>query len=162
MSAPFVSVDIEGSTDSAIGSFPYNNKIVQNTKNSNKMKYKIIIGVVVFCLLAGGATAAGIIISKNNEVPVTPDEPIEPDNPPAGSYLYEQPPFTPKEGFEAMWWDEFDDDFDRSKWYVQPDVVDYYTVRRELQHYIDDPTTVDVYNGTLNIIANNLLYILWS
>jgi beta-glucanase (GH16 family) len=155
MSAPFVSVDIEGNTDSAIGSFPYNNKIVQNTTNSNKMKYKIIIGVVVCCLLAGGATAAGIIISQNNEIPVTPDEPIEPDNPPAGSYLYEQPPFTPKEGFEAMWWDEFDDDFDRSKWYVQPDVVDYYTVRRELQHYIDDPTAVDVYNGTLNIIANN-------
>jgi len=147
MSAPFVSVDIEGDAGNAIGSFPYNNKIV-DVKNSNKMKYKIIIGVVVFCLLAGGATAAGILISQNKDGSAT-------DNPPDSPYVYEQPPFAPKEGFEAMWWDEFDNGFDRSKWYVQPDVTDYYTVRRELQHYIDDPSTVDVYNGTLNIIASN-------
>jgi beta-glucanase (GH16 family) len=160
MAAPFVSVDIEGNagnTDNSIGSFPYNKRIVE-VKKSN-MKYKIIIGVVVFCLLAGGATAAGILISKNNDgssTPSPPPSPVEPDNPPDGPYLYEDPPFLPKDGFEAMWWDEFDgDEIDRSKWYVQPDVSDYYTVRRELQHYIDDPSTMDVYNGTLNIIASN-------
>lgn len=157
MSSNFVTVDIETNTDNSIDSFPYNNKIV-TTKNSTKMKYKIIIGVAVFCLLAGGATAAGILLSKdaNGSPTPSPPSPIDPDNPPDGPYLYEQPPFIPKDGFEAMWWDEFDgDELDRSKWYVQPDVVDYYTTRRELQHYIDDPTTVDVYNGTLSIIANN-------
>ena len=154
MAAPFVSVDIDANTDNSIGSFPYNNRIVEVKKT--KMKYKIIIGVVAFCLLAGGATAAGIIISKNKDGSSTPNDPVDPDNPPDGPYLYEQPPFTPKDGFEAMWWDEFDgDEIDRSKWYVQPDVIDYYTTRRELEHYIDDPTTVDVYNGTLSIIANN-------
>ena len=165
MSSNLVTVDLESN---AIEKFPYNNKIVANTKNVNKMKYKLIIGVIVFSLLAGGATAAGILISQNNgsSTPVDPDNPmppppppptpVEPDNPPSGPYLYEDPPFTPKEGFEAMWWDEFDgDEIDRSKWYVQPDVIDYYTRLRELEHYIDDPSTVDVYNGTLSIIANN-------
>ena len=153
MSTSLVTVDIENNAGNAVGSFPYNEKVVDIKKS--KMKYKIIIGVVVFCLMAGGATAAGIIISKNNDGSSTTDNPIDPDNPPDGPYLDEQPPFDPKEGFEAMWWDEFDGDFDRSKWYVQPDVLDYYTVRRELQHYVDDTTTVDVYNGTLSIIANN-------
>lgn len=147
MAAPFVSVDIEGNTDNSADSFPYNNRIVKVKKT--KGKYKINIGVVAFFLLTGGATTAGIIISKNKDGSSTPDDP-------AGPYLYEQPPFTPKDGFEAMWWDEFDgNEIDRSKWYVQPDVVDYYTVLRELEHYIDDPTTADVYNGTLSIIANN-------
>jgi beta-glucanase (GH16 family) len=154
MTSNFVSIDIGNNT---VEGFPYNNKIVENIKSPSKMKYKIIIGVIVFCLLAGGATAAGIIISKdNNGSPSQAPPPIDPINPPDGPYLYEDPPFDPKYGFEAMWWDEFDgDDLDRSKWYVQPDVIDYYSSLRLLQHYIDDPSTIDVYNGTLSIIANN-------
>ena len=170
MSAQFVSVDIENNAGNAIEDFPYNTRIVENTKKNNKKKYCIVFSCVALCIVAGGAAAAGILLSKNtgsaSSSPRPPRPPPSPPRPPhsprpktgvsSGSYLYEQPPFYPKQGFEAMWWDEFDgDEIDRSKWYVQPDVTDYYTVRGELQHYIDDPTTVDVYNGTLSIIASN-------
>jgi beta-glucanase (GH16 family) len=55
-----------------------------------------------------------------------------------------------------MWWDEFDGEgIDRTKWYVQPDEIDYYGGNGQIQHYIDSPSTVDVTNDTLYIIADN-------
>jgi len=146
MSAPFVSVVIE---DNAIGNFPYNNLIIEDTKKKTETMNRLILLGLVFFLLVGGATAATVLVIKSTN----DDSPTE--VPPAGPYLYERPPFRPKDGFEAMWWDEFEgDDIDRSKWFVLPDVTDYYRIR-ELQHYMDDPSTVNVSNGTLNIIASN-------
>lgn len=146
MSAPTGPVGHTGEHADTVITFPYNDKVV--TKEQKRMspvvKFAIIAGILM--IVAGVAVALALTTTKYSPVQY------------AGNFLYETPPFTPKEGYEAMWWDEFDTDgtVDRSKWNVANRSDDaYFTGNYQIQHYVDLPSTSNVENGKLNIIADN-------
>jgi beta-glucanase (GH16 family) len=139
-----------------IDAFPYNKRVVE-AKNKNMYCRGLLLGSLLL-LVIGGATAAGVVLSKKHHDAHTPAPGPGPGPVPnaAGPYLDEPAPFDAKDGFEPMWWDEFDGyEIDRTKWYVQPDIIDYHGNNAQLQHYIDSPAAVDVGNDTLYIIADN-------
>ena len=62
--------------------------------------------------------------------------------------------FVPKNGYEVLWSDEFDgNELNRTLWTVQ--AYDNKFSKTQLQHFVDDNTTIVVNNGTLSIVASN-------
>lgn len=133
-----------------IDTFPYNKLVVESKPKKNMFVRCVVICIAI--LIFGGAIVAGIVVSSDNSPALAPGPPLVY----TGAYIDEPPPFEPKAGFEAMWWDEFNgEEIDRTKWYIQPDIIDYYAANGQIQHYIDSSSTVEVFNDTLHIIADN-------
>lgn len=147
-------VDVENHQPTHIDTFPYNKLVIESKPKKNMIVRGVVICMAI--LIFGGAIATAIVVSSDNSSDQAPAPAPGPALIYKGAYIDEPPPFEPKAGFEAMWWDEFDgEEIDRTKWYIQPDIVDYYTGNRQIQHYIDSPSTIEVSNDTLHIIADN-------
>ncbi|ABT13678.1 hypothetical protein MT325_M124L [Paramecium bursaria chlorella virus MT325] len=143
MTSPaFQTVDLEANVGRVENTLPMNPVVLK----SRKLMYNILAVGIVLLISIAIAVPLGILLSKPKPMPPQPSGPI----------LSDPSPFEPKEGFTPLWWDEFNGvELDREKWHVQPDVVDYYGGNRQIQHYIDSPSTVSVANGSLHIIADN-------